>query len=112
MKIAILSGLLLFSTANAFAADPKVERLWRAKCASCHGDDGKGQTDEGKKQSVRDMSVAAWQKEMTDDKIKNAILNGINEQRGGVKKEMQPYKAALRPDQVDALAAFVRGLGK
>jgi mono/diheme cytochrome c family protein len=113
MKTVIAIGALILSTASiANAADPKVERMWKAKCASCHGDDGKAQTEQGKKMAMKDISAAAWQKEMTDEKIKEAIMNGIKEEKNGVKKEMEAYKSKLRPDQIDQLVAFVRGLAK
>src|SRR5690349_4123890 len=86
-------ALLLAAAAPAPAtagapADPKIDRLWRAKCAGCHGEDGKGQTEQGKKMGIGDLSSAAWQKDRTDDKIKETILNGIKEEKGGKKKEM------------------------
>jgi mono/diheme cytochrome c family protein len=106
-------ALVLFSASlSAWAGDPATERTWKAKCASCHGVDGKGQTEQGKKQGVADMSNAAWQKKFTDDQIKAAIANGVNETRDGKKKEMEAYKNKLRPDQIDALVALIRGLGK
>jgi mono/diheme cytochrome c family protein len=115
-RTALLLALIaapITALADAPAAkDPKIERTWKAKCASCHGDDGKGQTDQGKKQQVQDVTTGAWQKEFTDAKIKAAIENGIKEERGGVKKEMEPYKSKLRPDQIDGLVAYMRSLAK
>jgi mono/diheme cytochrome c family protein len=108
----VLIALFITMPLVASAADPKTERLWRAKCAGCHGDDGKAQTDQGKKMAVADLSAPAWQKKFTDEQIKTAILDGVNETRDGKKKEMEAYKSKLRPDQVDALIAYVRGLGK
>jgi mono/diheme cytochrome c family protein len=93
-------------------ADPKTDRLWRAKCASCHGDAGKGDTEQGQKMGVRDMSQASWQKEFADEKLKQAISDGVKRDKGGKKQEMDAYKDKLRPEQIDALVAFVRGLGK
>jgi len=49
MRSALVVGLLaLLPAAASGASDPKTERLWKAKCASCHGIDGKGDTDQGK----------------------------------------------------------------
>ncbi len=109
MRVFVILGLL---ASTAWAADPKAERLWTSKCGSCHGPDGKGQTEQGKKQSVGDISTAEWQKKFTDDQIKAAIENGVKEERGGVKKEMKAYKAELRPDQIASLVTFIRGLAK
>jgi mono/diheme cytochrome c family protein len=94
------------------SADPATERLWKAKCGSCHGADGKGQTDQGKKMAVSDMTTAAWQSGITDDKIKAAISDGVKREKGGVKQEMDGYKAKLQPAQIDALTAHIRTLKK
>jgi cytochrome c6 len=94
------------------SADPATERLWKAKCGSCHGADGKGQTDQGKKMAVEDMTTAAWQGKFTDDKIKAAIADGVKRDKAGVKQEMDGYKAKLQPAQIDALTAHIRTLKK
>ena len=39
------------------SADPQTERLWKGKCAGCHGADGKAQTEQGKKMTISDMSI-------------------------------------------------------
>lgn len=92
------------------APDKKTERLWKSKCASCHGADGKGDTEQGKKMKVGNMATPAWQKSHTDDQIRDAILNGVKTEKDGVKKEMDPYKDELSPDQVKALVDFIRAL--
>ncbi len=82
--------------------DKKIERLWKGKCAGCHGLDGKGQTDQGKKLGVKDYTTPEWQKSRTDEQIKTAIVEGA--------KGMDPYKDKLTPDQIDGLVAYVRAL--
>ena len=103
--------MLLVPSLAAAEPNPQIDRLWRAKCASCHGPDGKGQTEQGKKMAVGDMSSAAWQA-ITDDKIKAAISDGLKRDKNGVKQEMEAYKSKLRPDQIDGLFAYVRALKK
>jgi mono/diheme cytochrome c family protein len=113
MRFVTIALLVLCPLAVAHAdADPKTQRLWKAKCASCHGEDGKAQTDQGKKMKVADMTAAAWQKKFDDAALKKAITDGVKREEGGVKKEMEPYGPKLKPEQVDALVAYVRGLGK
>jgi mono/diheme cytochrome c family protein len=91
--------------------DKKIERTWKSKCASCHGADGAGQTDTGKKMGVRDYTSAEWQKSRTDAQLKEAILGGVNREVDGKKQEMDGYKGKL-DEQVDGLVALVRGLKK
>ena len=95
-----LAGALPF-TARA-EVDKKIERLWKGKCAGCHGADGKGQTEQGKKLGVKDYSTPEWQKSQTDEHIKKAIAEGV--------KGMDGYKDKLLPDQIDGLVAYVRAL--
>lgn len=110
---ALAAGLGLALATPAFAEDAKVdkkiERLWKSKCASCHGVDGKGQTDQGKKMKVADYASPAWQKGITDEKIKHAIVTGVKKEEGGVKKEMDAF-ADLTPEQLDGLVALIRSL--
>ena len=99
------------TTGSALAAD-KVERTWKAKCASCHGDDCKAQTKKGQEMAVRDCSTADWNKNWTDEKIKKVIEDGVTGEREGKKKQMDGYKDKLDAAQIDALVALVRGLAK
>jgi mono/diheme cytochrome c family protein len=116
MRPTALSLLLLFAPAVAGgqpAKDPKTERTWKAKCASCHGEDGKADTEQARKVGgIADMTSTAWQKKFTDEQIKAAIANGLSETRDGRKKEMDAYKSKLPPAQIDALAAWVRALAR
>ena len=106
----IFSMVMLFSLVSAASAraavDKKTERTWKAKCASCHGGDGKGQTDQGQKMHLEDMTRPEWQKSKTDAQLKAAIENGIKKDAA----EMDPYKDKLEPAQIDALVAYVRTL--
>jgi cytochrome c553 len=111
-RILQLAAFVLLAAPLAATADPATERVWKAKCASCHGADGKGQTEQGKKMSVADLSTSDWQSSFTDDKLKAAINDGVKRDKNGVKQEMEAYKSKLRPDQVDALVAHIRTLKK
>src|SRR5215471_10563737 len=78
LTLAIALAGALFATLAPRAAfaetDKKTLRTWKAKCSSCHGEDGKGATEQGKKMGVRDMTTADFAKE-TDAKMKDAISN-------------------------------------
>ena len=109
--IGLCFGLAILLSAPAVRAqDAKAQRTWKAKCASCHGEDGKAQTEQGKKMAMNDITTAEWQKSFTDEKIKQAILNGVSEEKEGKKKQMDPFKDKLKPEQVDALVAYTRSL--
>jgi len=110
-RLALIAAAFALASAPAFAADKKIERLWKAKCSSCHGADGKGQTEKGKKMKIADMTDAEWQKKVTDDDMKKAINEGVKKEADGVKKEMDPYKDEVKGEQLDAVVAHIRELG-
>jgi mono/diheme cytochrome c family protein len=105
--LALVGTLALGARAEV---DKKTERLWKAKCASCHGADGKAQTDQGKKLLVADYTAAEWQKAKTDEDIKKGIAEGVSRVHQGIKQEMDGYKGQLTPEQIDSLVAYIRSL--
>jgi mono/diheme cytochrome c family protein len=113
--IGALAGALVGTLVSAPASaevDKKILRTWKAKCASCHGEDGKGATEQGKKMGVRDMTSADFWKDLTDAKMKDAITNGIKQTKNGKAQEMEPYKDKIKPEDVDALIVYVKSLKK
>ena len=111
LRYLVVSVSCFAGSVVARADDPATNRMFRAKCASCHGEDGKGHTKEGEKMKIGDMTSPDFQK-LTDDKIKETILEGLSRQKNGVKQEMKPLKDKLTPAQVDALVKYVRSLAK
>jgi mono/diheme cytochrome c family protein len=99
-------SLLLGATARA-EVDTKTQRLWKAKCASCHGQTGKADTELGKSKKIHDMSTPSFQAKK-DEELKDRILNGVKKEEEGVKKVMQAFKNDLTPEQVDSLVALIR----
>ena len=91
-------GLTLWST-TLVAQD--AASLYKAKCAACHGADGKGDTPVGKKLGLRDFSSPEVQK-MSDAELTTIIADG--------KKKMPGYKKSLKPEQIKDLTAYIRDL--
>jgi len=73
-----------------------------AKCASCHGKDGRAKTFRGKLSHARDLTNAQWQGEVTDERLFNSISNGRN--------KMPSFKKKLSEAEIDALVSYVRQL--
>lgn len=103
-RFALLLSLALATTAHA--AEDAAE-IWMAKCKSCHGADGRAQTQMGKKEAIVDMSQPAWQKAQTDADIREVITEGSSRN-----KKMKPYKDKLTPQQIDTLVSYIRTLKK
>jgi mono/diheme cytochrome c family protein len=104
----VAGSLLLGATAMAQEDPKKVERAWKSKCASCHGQTGKGDTDKGKELKVQDMTASKYQSKK-DDELKKAVLDGV---KADGKEVMQSFKDELTPEQVDALVKYTRTLKK
>jgi mono/diheme cytochrome c family protein len=48
-----------------YKPDKKTKRLFEAKCATCHGDDGRAKTELGEEMGIADMTKAAYWKDLT-----------------------------------------------
>ena len=77
--------------------------MYKAKCASCHGADGKGETPAGKALKARDFASPEVQKE-TDEELVVVIQKGKN--------KMPAYGSSLKDPQIKDLVAYIRGLAK
>ncbi len=106
MKLVTL-GLALAGAASLAAAT--AAENWENHCASCHGEDGKAQTKQGKKLKIRDYTDAAVQAELKDDAMLKAILEGVTENG---KERMKGFKGELEtPDEeAKALVDYIRKL--
>ncbi len=101
-RYALLLTLCLAAT-SAGAQDAAA--LWKEKCQSCHGEDGRAKTNAGKKEGIVDMTQPAWQKAETDADIREYIADGSPRNR-----KMKAYKDKLTPEQIDSLVAYIRTL--
>jgi len=80
------------------------QRKFLAKCAACHGKDGKGQTEMGQKLKVPDFSDAAFQAKFSDADALKQISDGNAE------KKMPAFKDKLSEDEIKEVVAYVRTL--
>jgi len=74
---------------------------FKAKCAMCHGSDGKGQTAMGKNLNLHDLGSAEVQSQ-SDADLNNIITNG--------KGKMPKYDGKLTKDQISDLVKYIRTL--
>ncbi len=74
--------------------------IFLAKCKTCHGRDGRGQTAYGKKLGVPDLSASS----LSSAALRRVILDG----RPGTK--MRPFRGKIEGADLDAVVAFVRSL--
>jgi cytochrome c6 len=104
MKNIFRASLVVLTVAFALStcfADAGAD--YKAKCATCHGPDGKGDTAMGKTMKVKDLGSAEVQKQ-SDADVTTIIEKG--------KKPMPGYEGKLTKDQIDSLVKYVRSLKK
>jgi mono/diheme cytochrome c family protein len=98
---AVMLSLFLALSTVTFAADAAAD--YKAKCATCHGPDGKGDTTAGKNMKVKDLASDEVQKQ-SDADLGSVIEKG--------KKPMPAYEGKLTKEQIDGLVKYIRSLKK
>ncbi|MGA8622104.1 MAG: cytochrome c [Candidatus Sulfotelmatobacter sp.] len=97
---AILAAVLL---APSSARAQSAAATYKAKCAGCHGADGKGNTAPGKALGVHDFSSDEVTK-MSDADLINIVTAGKN--------KMPSYGKSLKDTEIKDLVAYVRELSQ
>jgi len=98
----VVLAIAFVMSVSAFAADATAD-VFKSKCASCHGADGKGDTPAGKKMNVKDLASDDVQKQSDAD------LAGVIEKG---KKPMPGYEGKVTKEQIDGLVKWIRTLKK
>jgi cytochrome c6 len=98
---AILGVLAFAMVFSAWSFADSGADTFKAKCAMCHGADGKGDTSMGKTLKIRDLGSADVQSQ-SDADLAKIITDG--------KGKMPKYDGKLTKDQVDEVVKFIRSL--
>lgn len=98
-------ALILLSSASSVGrpAAGQGETIFKAKCASCHGPDGSGQTTMGKMMKLHDLKSAEVQSK-SDAQLTDFIVKG--------KTPMPAYGSQLSKEQIKDVVAYLRELAK
>jgi len=96
--LAVLAFAMVFST---WALADSGADTFKAKCAMCHGADGKGDTGMGKTLKIRDLGSGDVQSQ-SDADLAKIITDG--------KGKMPKYDGKLTKDQIDDVVKFIRTL--
>ena len=100
-RIFTLSAILCLAALAAPSFGQSAAKLYKSKCAMCHGADGKGATPMGPKIGVRDFKSPAVAKE-TDAEMFTLTKDGKN--------KMPAYKGKLTDNQIKELVKYIRTL--
>jgi mono/diheme cytochrome c family protein len=100
-----ISGTRTYAgTEDSVASASDAKTTFDAKCAKCHGKDGRAKGLISKAKGIRNLTDAKWQEDVSDERLFNSISNG----RG----KMPSFKKKLSEADIDALVAYVRRLRK
>ena len=83
------------------AAMPR-EKLWRSRCAPCHGRDGAARTRTGQRYDISSMADPAWHDRWSDASIERAIRHGV------AGTPMRAFAHRLTADEIAALVMHIR----
>jgi mono/diheme cytochrome c family protein len=86
------------STAKAKEA----KKLFKLRCAKCHGADGAADSAYGQIVGATNLRDPNWHDKVDDNRLVNSIKHG----RG----QMPAFNKKLTDDQIDSLTLFVRSL--
>jgi cytochrome c6 len=97
---AVMASILV---AGPSAHAQNAAATYKAKCAGCHGADGKASTGAGKALGAHDFASDEVTK-MSDADLIKAVTDG--------KGKMPAYGKSLKESEIKDLVAYVRELGK
>lgn len=109
MKIpqSIIVAILATAALTVRGADAKTN--WGEHCSKCHGDDGQGNTKQGKKLSIASLADPKVQAKFTDEQAFKSMKEGVKDDKG--KTRMKPAEG-LSDAEMKALVPYVRALKK
>jgi cytochrome c6 len=99
----LLGVALIAVCAGPSKAQSPAETVYKAKCAMCHGPDGKGETPAGKSMKAHSFAAPEVVK-MSDDELETVIAKGKN--------KMPAFGGKLKKEQIEQLVGYVRALAK
>ena len=79
------------------------KKVYNARCAICHGVDGRGNTEAGRKVKAKDLRAPDVQKQ-SDDLLMETVIHGFGKMPGFEKK--------LSPEKTQQVLAYIRELGQ
>ena len=79
------------------------KKIYNARCSICHGVDGRGNTESGRKVKAKDLRAPDVQNQ-SDDLLRETVIHGFGKMPGFEKK--------LSPDKIQQVLAYIRELGQ
>ena len=105
LRTAVLALLLAAAPLAGCSAEPDPgTRVWRKKCAACHGRDGAGNTRFAEGRPFADLTDGRWNHGSDRESIRRLVADG------DPKSTMPPFAGTLTPEEIEAVVGHVLGL--
>lgn len=105
LGIAVLTAVPVLLLAGSYGFTEEAspgEKVYRAQCATCHGDDGKGDTRMGKVVQTPDITQTPWKHGTSQEDVEKIVRDGSGKMPG--------YKSRLTEEQIRLVSEFTRVL--
>jgi len=89
---------------TAPSAKPDGKQIFAARCAGCHGADGRAESAYGKQHSIPDFTSKAWSAKQSE---KDQIATVTD---GELEADMPAFSGQLSAAEIKAVVGYVRGL--
>ena len=106
LKLIFTIGIISLAGVCLRADDAK--DLYLQQCKKCHGEDGKGQTNMGKRLGAKDYTDPKVQDELKDDAGIKAVKEGLTREGNTLMKPAE----GLNDDQIKGLIGYMRTFKK
>ena len=101
MKAAFLLLLVVGCKADASGGSVEGPKVFETMCASCHGPGGKPTAQMVARLNVRDLTAPEFRARVTKELVAEQV------RKGSANKLMPPLETALKPEQIEAVSAYV-----
>ena len=103
--IFLIVFLLLVTLPMVFAQEDAVGKsVYDSKCASCHGDDAKGETKAGQLTKTPDITSEPWKQGTSVEELVKTLREGLG--------KMPKYEDKITAEDLKAVAEYTRKLSK
>jgi mono/diheme cytochrome c family protein len=94
-----ITSLALAAGLSAGCGGPKDpgERVWKRKCAACHGTDGAGRTRFAETRPFADLTDGKWRHVPDRATLRKLVAEG------DPRSTMPPFEGTLTPAEIDAV---------
>ncbi|MBL9016898.1 MAG: cytochrome c [Myxococcales bacterium] len=101
MKAAFLLVVVVGCSGDASGGSVEGPKIFETMCASCHGPGGKPTEQMVARMNVRDLTAPEFRARVTKELVAEQV------RKGSANKLMPPLETALKPEQIEAVAAWV-----